>query len=320
MAVGSLHAFVQNQGDAWHYTLDSLGQFFDAALARKEADCAQPEQSRHPMDLRKVEIPAHAHELIGTYLDAANLLGRRTAELHLALSSSYSDSNFSPEPFTDHYRQGLYHSLTGLTTQTLQLLRASLATLPAPAQSEAQKLLDRQEQIRARFRLILERRVAATRIRVHDDLGLSKVLHTGKDFVFIGLDGRADRSLSERRIKRPVMRDVASMLVSFQYAASAVFFDQVPGITRRPENTAALEFWSGYWVDWVSATFLKGYLDVAAQNPMLPPNENHVRLLLDIFLIEQALEEAAREIDQRPEWVRVPLRTLARVLDAPFPN
>jgi len=319
MALGSLHAFVQNQGDAWHYTLDSLGQFFDAALARKEADHAQPEQSRHPLDLRKVELPGHAHELIGTYLDSANLLGRRTAELHLALSSNYSDSNFSPEPFTDHYRQGLYHSLTGLTTQTLQLLRASLTTLPAPAQSEAQKLLDRQEQIRARFRLILERRVAATRIRVHDDLGLSKVLHTGKDFVFIGLDGRADRSLSERRIKRPVMRDVASMLVSFQYAASAVFFDQVPGITRRPENTAALEFWSGYWVDWVSATFLNGYLDVAAQNPMLPPNENHVRLLLDIFLIEQALEEAAREIYQRPEWVRVPLRTLARVLDAPIP-
>ncbi len=64
--------------------------------------------------------------------------------------------------------------------------------------------------------------------------------------------------------------------------------------------------------------FLKGYLDVAAQNPMLPPNENHVRLLLDTFLIERALEEAARELNQRPEWARVPLRTLARVLERPF--
>ena len=316
MAVGALHAFVQNQGDAWDYTLDSLSQFLEAALARKDSEYTAADAGRHPLDLRKAELPPHAHELIGTYLDAAQSLGRRTAELHSALSSDYSNPDFSPEAFTDHYRQALYHSVTGLATQTFQLLRASVSALPQAAQTEAQRAFEIQENIRGRVRLIPERRVGSMRIRVHDDLQLSNILHTGKDFIFIGFDGRADRPLGERRIKRSPLRDVASMLVSFQYAADAVFFDQVPGVMRRPEIMPALEFWSGYWRDWVSATFLKGYFESSLQSPLLPPNDPEIRLLLDAFLIERSLEEASRELHQRPEWVRTPLRTLLHVLDS----
>ena len=316
MAVGALHAFVQNQGDAWDYTLDSLSQFLEAALARKDSEYTAADAGRHPLDLRKAELPPHAHELIGTYLDAAQSLGRRTAELHSALSSDYSNPDFSPEAFTDHYRQALYHSVTGLATQTFQLLRASVSALPQAAQTEAQRAFEIQENIRGRVRLVPERRVGSMRIRVHDDLQLSNILHTGKDFIFIGFDGRADRPLGERRIKRSPLRDVASMLVSFQYAADAVFFDQVPGVMRRPEIMPALEFWSGYWRDWVSATFLKGYFESSLQSPLLPPNDPEIRLLLDAFLIERSLEEASRELHQRPEWVRTPLRTLLHVLDS----
>jgi maltose alpha-D-glucosyltransferase/alpha-amylase len=192
-------------------------------------------------------------------------------------------------------------------------------TLPAPAQAEAQKVLDSYDPIRSRFRLIPERKISSLRIRVHDDLQLSKVLHTGKDFVFIGFDGRADRALSERRIKRSPLRDVASMLLSFQYAAYAVLFHQVPGVTYRPETMAAIEFWSGYWRDWFSASFLKGYFDAIGQNSILPANENHIRLLVDAFSIERALEEVGRELNDRPEWVRIPLGMLLRVLESPLP-
>ena len=316
-AVAALHGFVQDQqGDAWHYTLDSLSQFFEAALTRKESDFSGPEGSHHPMDLRKVEIPPHVHEAIGGYLDSAHLLGRRIADLHLALSSDPSDPQFVPETFTDHYGHAVFHGLMSLTTEMFLLLRQRLGALPAAIESDARKVLERREEIRMRSRLISERKIAALRIRLHDDLELSHVLHTGKDFVFIGFDGRASRTLGARRIKRSPLRDVASMLLSFQYAAHAVFLDQLPGVTRRPENAAALEFWSRYWSDWVSAIFLKGYLDALGQSPLLPSNEADVRLLLDTCLLEQALEQAGAELRDRPEWVRVPLALLQRILEA----
>jgi maltose alpha-D-glucosyltransferase/alpha-amylase len=121
--------------------------------------------------------------------------------------------------------------------------------------------------------------------------------------------------LSERRIKRPPLRDVASLLVSFEYAAHAVLFDQVPGVTRRPETTPALEFWAGYWRDWVSAMFLKSYLENADPSALHLQNDADVRLLLDVYLMEEALEEVARELMERPEWVGIPLRLILRLLD-----
>ena len=114
------------QGDAWHYTLDSLSQFFEAALARKESDFSGPDGSHHPFDLRKVEIPSHAHESIGSYLDSAHLLGRRVADLHLALSSDPLDPQFAPEPFTDHYRHAMFHGLMSLDRRNFSALAAAL--------------------------------------------------------------------------------------------------------------------------------------------------------------------------------------------------
>jgi maltose alpha-D-glucosyltransferase/alpha-amylase len=317
MAVAALHALVQDQqGDGWHFTLDSLSQFFEAALTRKESDFAGPEGSHHPLELRKAEIPSHVHETIGSYLDSAGLLGRRVAELHLALSSDPADPQFAPEAFTDHYRQALFHGLMSLTEETFLLLRQHLSALPDATQSDARKLLERREEIRTRSRLIPERRIAGLRTRLHDDLGLNRLLHTGKDFVFIGFDGRADRTLGARRIKRSPLRDVASMLLSFQYASQAVFFDQLPGVTRRPETTAVLEFWAHYWSDWVSAAFMKAYLDALGPNPLLPSNDADIRILLDTCLLEQALEQAGAELRDRREWVQVPLGLLHRILDA----
>jgi maltose alpha-D-glucosyltransferase/alpha-amylase len=317
ISVAVLHAFVENQGDAWHYTVDSLSRFFEAALARRESEYATPADRRHPFELRNENAPTHVHELIGTYLDSAQLLGRRTAELHLALGSMPEDPRFAPEPFTDHYRQAFYHSMSAFTNQTLQLVRQRLATLPPAAQTEAQKVLEQQDQIRRRFRLIPERRIPAMRTRLHDGLELRQVLHTGKDFVFVGFEGRMDRPLSERRIKRSPLRDVATLLMSFQYAAHSVLFDPVPGVTRRPEAMPALEFWAGYWADWVSATFLKGYFEATRDSRLFPAADAQLRPLLDAFLLERALEETAAELGDRPEWVRVPARAILRLLESP---
>ena len=130
-------------------------------------------------------------------------------------------------------------------------------------QSDAQKVLDRREEIRARVAPDLRTAGSARCASAFTTIcGLNRVLHTGKDFVFIGFDGRPDRTAgraTESSGRRCAMSPACCL--SFQYAAQAVFFDQLPGVTRRPETIAALEFWARYWSDWVSAAFLKGYLE-----------------------------------------------------------
>ncbi len=317
MSVAVLHGFVESQGNAWQYTLDSLSQFFEAARSRHESEPAGSDGNRHLLDLSTVEPPAQFHELVGAYADSARLLGRRTAELHSALCSDTADPQFTPELFTDHYREGLYHGMTSLAARTFQSIQQRLGTLSGPPADELREVLDLQSGIRSCFRAIPERRVGAVRTRVHDDLRLDQVLHTGKDFLFIGLEGRVDKTASERRIKRSPWRDVASMLLSFQYASHAVLFDQIPGFMSRPEAMPALENWAAYWRDWVSAMFLKGYCETGGQSPALSLHESDIRTLLTAFVVERALEEIGRELMQRPEWARVPARMTVRVLGAP---
>jgi maltose alpha-D-glucosyltransferase/alpha-amylase len=313
--VATLFAFIENQGDAWHYTLDSLSQFFETGLARRDLDYAGAELNHHPLDQRTAEIPRQVHELIGAYVDSARLMGQRTAELHLALSDT-TDPAFSPELFTDHYRAALQHSLVALSNQTFQFLRFQLKNLSQATQAEAQKLLDEQDKFRRYFRAISDRRVSAVRIRIHDDLRLSRLLHTGKDFVFIGFEGRSGRPLSERRIKRSALRDVAGLMMSFQYAADAVFYDQVPGVKSRPEIEPALQSLASYWLHWTSAAFLNGYFERIGEHSVLAADELHVRLLLDAFLLEHSLEEVREKLGVEPERVRTPLKMLQRVLAA----
>jgi maltose alpha-D-glucosyltransferase/alpha-amylase len=319
MTVAALHAFVANQGDVRSYTLHSLSQFFEHALATKEVEQPNLDARRHPFEIRE-EFPAGVHEIVGAYLSTAQLLGQRTAELHLALSSDPSNPDFAPEPFTDHYRQSLYHGMMVLAAQTFQLVRQRLSSVTGTRTEDVREVLERQDEIRARFRAIPDRRVASMRIRLHDNLQLEQVLHTGKDFIFIGLGGRSEKSLSERRIKRSPWRDVASMLLSFHCAANAVLFDEVPGITHRAENAPALEKWAAYWCDWVSSMYLKGYFESAGRMSSLSLNDADVRLLLEAFVIERALEELGRDLIDHPEHASIPARVILRLLNSPNLN
>ncbi|HLH00318.1 MAG TPA: maltose alpha-D-glucosyltransferase [Bryobacteraceae bacterium] len=312
--IASLHAFVENQGDAWRYTLDSLSQFFEAGLARRESEYTAPEINRHPFELRNLDPSPHVHEMMRAYLESANMMGRRTAELHLTLSSAPEDPTFAPEVFSDHYRQALQHSLIALANQAFQFLRFQMKSLSTATQAEAQKVLDQQDKLRKLFRLISDRRLPAKRIRIHDDLRLGRLLHTGKDFVFIGFEGRSSRPLSERRIKRSPMRDVASLLMSLQVASDAVFYGQVPGISFRAETAAVLETLSTYWLQWASAMFLNGYFRGIGGSSVLSEPDPQARVLLDAFLLEQALEEMSEVLRTEPERAKTPLKLLQRVL------
>jgi maltose alpha-D-glucosyltransferase/alpha-amylase len=197
--------------------------------------------------------------------------------------------------------------------QVYQLLRDRLRKLPNEVREDAQKVLDLEAEIRRRYRAILQRKINTMRIRTHGDYHLGQVLYTGRDFVIIDFEGEPARPLGERRIKRSPLRDVAGMLRSFHYASYAALYGQVPGI--RPEDFLALEPWAQFWYTWVSVTYVKAYLAAAHQVSFLPGERTDRQVLLDVFLLEKAIYELGYELNNRPEWVEVPVQGILQLLE-----
>ena len=271
------------------------------------------------MDLAAGEIPTAAMETIGGYVESARLLGRRTAELHRALASDTTDPQFAPEPFTPLYQRSLYQSMRSLTRQTLLMLGRRVKDLPESLRPAAEQILGAENEILKRFHMLTDRKIGAMRIRCHGDYHLGQVLYTGKDFVIIDFEGEPARSLTERRLKRPSLRDAAGMLRSFHYAAYAALIDLAErgGLSERPDALPRLETQARFWHVWVSAAFMKAYLDVAGDAPFMPKARAEAQVLLDAHLLEKAVYELAYELNSRPNWARIPLTGILDLLHAP---
>ena len=305
-AMGILQQFVCNQGDAWKYTLESLGSFFDRAL--KRGDYAPELPIRHPMDVSAFGVAAPVEDLIGDYADSARLLGKRTAEMHAALADPAGGADFVPEPFTAADGQCLSDEMIGQADIAFELLRRKQASLADTAAADARLLLRMEQRVAGRFAEIRERPISGLRMRFHGDYHLGQVLYTGSDFMIIDFEGEPARPLSERRAKTLAMRDVAGMIRSFQYAAYAALFGQVPGVPAHSEMRGTVESWAAWWAMWISGIYLMGYFEAAERHAFMPRDLSERRLLLDAFLLQKALYEVAYELNNRPDWVRIPLR------------
>jgi maltose alpha-D-glucosyltransferase/alpha-amylase len=307
ITVGILQEFVANEGGAWTFTLDELSSFVERMLAQSgtAGHTLLPDKIAL-LDLAGEEPPALARAEMGRYLDAAALLGRRTAELHLALASDEEDQAFAPEPFNEMSRRSLYQSLRGQAGRTMALLRRKASGNPM-----LEAVLAHQGEILDRFHAVMTERISATRIRCHGDYHLGQVLYTGKDFVIIDFEGEPARPLGERRIKRSPLSDVAGMIRSFHYAAATALETR----TVRDEDRSIVEIWTRFWYLWSSATFLKSYLAVAGDASFVPRRRSELDVLLDSFLLSKALYEIAYEVNNRPDWLHVPVRGLLQLLE-----
>lgn len=310
-----LQGFVPNQGDAWKYTLGALDRYFERVLAKAAKIENIPVPGGNLMALTEEVLTPLAIETIGPYLEEARLLGQRTGELHVTLAQDARNSSFTPEPFSPASRQEIYRGMVAETDQVLSLLRRHLADLPEAVQEKAKKVLNLEREIHRRFELIRDADLTAMCIRCHGDYHLGQVLYTGKDFVIIDFEGEPARPLSERRRKGSPLRDVAGMLRSFHYAAYAALIGKVAGAS--PDDFAPLDPWARFWYRWVGAAFLKGYLGVSARAPFLPANRDEVKMLLEAHLLEKAVYELDYELNNRPDWVKIPLKGILDLLEIP---
>ena len=312
--LASLHRFVPHEGEGWGVTLDHLRDYFERARAHFSGS-RLPEVTAGRPELGAPEPPPPiAIELVGGYLEMVRRLGEQTGEFHRALASDPSTPAFAPEPFDQLYVRSIFQTMQSQRQQTFSRLRATRDALPEATRELADRVIAREGEIEARYRRLLERRYSGQRIRIHGDYHLGQVLWTGKEFEIIDLEGEPLRPITERRIKRSALRDVAGMLRSFDYAAHAAL-EEIPlasGTTAA--ESEELQPLADLWVAWASAAFLRGYRAATESLTLLPRDPEEFASLLTTYMFEKAIYEVGYELTNRPKWLAVPLRGLLHLL------
>jgi maltose alpha-D-glucosyltransferase / alpha-amylase len=304
-----LQSYVPNEGTAWSHARRELGRFFERVLTRHHDERPPELPATSIVVLSDIEPPPIVRDDIGFYQQYAALLGKRTAEMHLALASS-EDPAFAPEAYSSFDRRSAYQSRRNLVGRVLRTMRAKQHALPPGALELARVVLAAERAILACFEPLLHQGVDALRIRVHGDFHLDQALWTGKDFVLIDFDGGHDTALSERRRKRSALRDVAGMIRSFHYAAYTGLYE---GIVRDSDRARA-QPWADAWHAWISATFMHSYRETAGAAVFLPRQREDLAKLLDMSILSKAFVELGHELVKPGAHVMIPLIGIAQIM------
>jgi maltose alpha-D-glucosyltransferase/alpha-amylase len=301
MVLGLLQEKVENQGDAWVMTIDSVGRFYERVMTKAKKEKLPKLINRAAIKFE--EAPEIIQELIGRgFYERVVRLGQRTAEMHLALASDNNNPAFAPEYFTSNYQRSLYSSLRRLTKDRFKLLEQSLDKLNVETQELARKVLELEDSVLECFSEVYQTRVTSIKTRIHGDYHLGQVLFTGKDFIIIDFEGEPGFSFSERRLKKNPMKDVAGMMRSFHYAA---FGKILLNENYREKDIEFLVQWAEQWQHYVSRFYLDAYLERMGMDSRLTEQDE---ILIRTYLIEKAIYELGYELNGRPDWVIIPLR------------
>jgi maltose alpha-D-glucosyltransferase/alpha-amylase len=282
-----LQRFVPNQGNAWDVTVEELIRYFDRVKALPEL------------------TPGTEADTIGPYLSKAEVLGRRTGELHVALASATAEeSDFAIESCTPEDLATLSRRMRESASAQLRLLESALPQLDDRRRQLAQQLLSQRDELTDDFEAITRIRSCGARIRCHGDYHLGQVLIAEADVVILDFEGEPARPLAERRQKSSPLRDVAGMVRSFSYA---VLTGLNVSTHTRPEDAERLAPWAHLWEREVVATFLRAYRAATDGSALFPEDADDFDTLLRAFVVQKGLYELAYELNNRPDWAHIPL-------------
>jgi trehalose synthase-fused probable maltokinase len=230
------------------------------------------------------------------FLETLNRLGEVTGSMHVALASDSSDPAFAAEePSSESYAL-----LAATLDEEIETVFAHL-----PDNEVVAPIAGRGEEVRERVRQLSTMSSGGRVIRVHGNLHLGDLLCTGSDWLVLDFEGTPGRSVAERRRKQSPLRDVASMLRSIAYAASATVLS---GGAPPPEG----------WEEQARAHFLAGYFSAVEPSGLVPGGHAGSARLLEIFELEKAVDEVRHELAVRPEWASIPVAAIERLLAEPL--
>ena len=303
ITMGILYPFIQSEGNAWEYTHDFLIRYYERVLSKLSHLEKIPTLPNSLLKKSNQEVPEIMQELIGgPFMEMAYQLGKRTAEMHQALAGTTQDPDFKPQPFSLLYQRSLYQSIQSQIKRIFQSLRKNKRRWPETIQTDLQQVLNLESNLLDYCRNILAKKISAQKIRIHGDYHLGQVLYTGNDFYIIDFEGEPARPLGERRLKRSPLKDVAGMLRSFHYAAfSPLIQQQLTG------DYQTMEPWAKLWTYYISKTFLDSYLE-HIHAPIIPVKRSDINQLLSLYLLEKAVYEIGYELNNRPDWLAIPVK------------
>ncbi len=290
-----LQAHVDNQGDGWAYMLGYLQRHFVQRQATTSAE----------------EVAADVH---GAHLVIATTLGRRTAELHLALATPTDDPAFRAEPLTAADTDQARHEALQEARESFDLLEATLASLPEDVQADARAVMAAREQLLGRIEGFTATAPAQFKTRIHGDYHLAQVLLCKNDFVIVDFEGEPARAVEERRDKQSPMRDVAGMLRSFSYVRASA----LKTASHTADEASVLAAPAAEWEALTRAAFLAGYGEAVAGSTLYGSFEPE-KSLLPLFELQKAFYELRYELRNRPDWVRIPLTGILTFITANRP-
>jgi maltose alpha-D-glucosyltransferase/alpha-amylase len=207
-------------------------------------------------------------------------------------------------------QRSVYQNMRASLRRAFTLLERKLFDLPADFRDEAKEVLGTEQEILSREKRLLDRHTNAAKIRIHGDYHLGQLLYTGKDFVILDFEGEPARPLSERKLKRSALRDVAGMMRSFQYAAYSALWQPA----MRKEDVPFLERWADLWYRHMGSVFLQSYLETTGNAVFIPQNSEDLQIMLEAYLLDKAVYEIGYELNNRPAWVVIPVRGIKHIL------
>lgn len=282
--LGIAQRFIADAVEGWQEALVRLNALYD------EVDDEDTPEDRAFL----------VEERTGDFLRAIEQLGDVTASLHVLLSREEIEQDLLPEAVSRHDLSEWADRPAVALARLAKEMPTELETYEALAGS--------------RLDTFREIEHAGLKTRVHGDFHLGQVLLGPRGWMILDFEGEPARPLEDRRVKQSPLRDVAGMLRSFSYAASAVLVERAePG---SPEWTR-LEPWADAWEDLARERYLSAYLTRAHEGRFLPPERDQMLAMIDVFEIDKVLYEIAYEVSNRPSWVSIPLRGLARTLGLP---
>jgi maltose alpha-D-glucosyltransferase / alpha-amylase len=308
-AFALIEDFVPNQGNAFDLTFDKAVLTLESVLARG-AEAGQPSKPRHPLEVDEREMDL-GRTIMGSALVDAEVMGRRIGELHLAVAKA-TDPAFAPEPLSTLQQRSLYQGLRTSIRTSIGLLKRRRTRLRQQDLALADATIGAEDRLLDVLRSITTEKIECDRIRIHGDLHLGQILYTGKDFAIIDFEGEPLRPLSQRRLKRLALQDIAGMIRSFHYAMVMAF--QQVATTLGDEQRTEFAEWAHAMHRWTAAAFLSGYLETVEGSTIVPARREHFRVLLDALVVEKAAYELEYELNNRPDWVEIPLQGILETI------